>query len=231
MKRNFISIALLVTLLVTLPGVTMLAVSAGNAKTDARREVESVVEAYLVQYAEYMYIGIEKDISSDTLMKELENPSAALINSIAALDAFRKDAAWDTPEGFNVMGAGAEAFQKNLKLQEDRLAYARYMNEAYGIAYESFTPTYTFHHTVVSGDLAMTDVWEKLYYQYAGVDFTSAEGRNYRVSLIKINGIWKIAEIISDDEFFQAHRDGDFDLESTIRDHEAVFEQQSEIAA
>lgn len=129
----------------------------------------------------------------------------------------------------NVKETGTKALLNNLELQEDRITYFGHLHETQNITYSYFNTDYQFHKTVVEGDYAVTDVSEYLDYQYSFCDESTFEIYDYNISLIKVEGVWKIAEVTTNDPFFLSYYNEGFDLQEEIQGYDSALARNSSI--
>jgi hypothetical protein len=78
---------------------------------------------------------------------------------------------------------------------------------------------------LVNKDTAIVHIYESLDYQYSDCEETTFELYRYDVGLIKANGTWYIAEVSSDDMFFQEFAGGGFDVVAELTNYDNIREE------
>lgn len=212
--KKFLSLILALALCLGL-SVPATAVEEENEEMEAdRAEIETVVETYLRECSEAIFLAKDHDFSRNTIYNQLNDKNAVSLQQ--TLEARERNHLKLMIE-IDPEPTKLEDFTDNLRFQNVRIEYLRRIHELYNITYTQFNSSYTFEQVVVDGDYAFVSVCENLDYQYSGFDVQSSEQNMYNVSLIKKNGKWSILEVLSNDMFFLTHYKSSLVLEKEIR--------------
>lgn len=234
MKKRIISLLLVLVLAI---GICPAAFAAEVGTETA--EVEAVVENYLRDSVHNMFFWkeAEKDIAQNTTLATQEKDSGLALklgqSSIPA-EVWAETATpaqkFHTELKEALSGTSRKVMEpaSTLELQEQRIQYYRHLKETQNITYSSFKADYTFLDTVVSGSHALVNVYEALNYQYSDCEEPSYEGQDYSVTLVKVDGKWVVAEVLSDDMFFSDYYGTDFDLTAVLQDYDAAWNAREE---
>lgn len=234
MKKKMISLMLVLALVV---GVCPVAFAA-EAGTETA-EVEAVVENYLRDSVHNMFFWkeAEKDIAQNTTLATQEKDSGLALKLEQFSISTEVWAGVATPaQNFHtelkeaLVGTSRKAMAPSatLELQEQRVQYYRHLKETQNITYSSFKADYNFLDTVVNGSHALVKVYEALDYQYSDCEEPSYEGQDYSITLVKADGKWVVAEVLSDDIFFSDYYGTDFDLVAVLQDYDAAWNDREE---
>lgn len=179
-------------------------------------EVTKVTEAYLKECAFSQYFYEQRPIEQYTIKAVAEDQKDALSQIAAKYRSFR-DMQKDVPYAETSLNTGdLSVLEANLTLQNERISYYGHLNELEGITYSYFTPSYDVVECNVDDDLATVNVYESLDFQYSNCDEPSFVLTHYYISLFKVNDVWLIAAVESDDLFYQEYHESGFDLKKEI---------------
>ncbi len=154
----------------------------------------------------------------DSASEEVPQEEPAL--TMAKLDsmvAFAERNAMPVAELVERDGASVDAMIGDLQRMEDMTTYYAHIYEDQNVSFSNFDASYFFGDVVVDGDLAMVEVFEELNYQYSDCDEPSYELGEFSVMLVKLDGEWVVADIISDDSAFLSNCTSRYDADSEIR--------------
>lgn len=209
--KKFVSLLLVVCLLFSSSG-TIFAVSCENDK----EEVIKVTENHLKECAFALYFNESRLVEKYTIEAVKENQKTVLLQLVEEYPNFRKTQQ-DVPYEDTCLNTGdISILEENLTLQNEKISYYGHLHELEKITYSYFIPSYDVVNCTVNGDFATVNVYESLDFQYSDCDEPSFVLTHYYISLFKVNGIWLIAAVESDDVFYQAYYESGFDLEKEI---------------
>lgn len=180
-------------------------------------EIKTVVEGYLKECAETIFLAEKHDYARNTLTDAImkkSNRATALPQQIA--DS-RERNCLELMRAIDFEPVKTEDFLDNLHLQNTRIKYLRGLHELYNITYKQFSANYTFEKVVVDEDYAVVSVCESLDYQYSDSNNQSGEQTMFNISLVKQDGKWIILEVICDDMLFLTNYKDSSDLEEEAR--------------
>lgn len=227
MRHFKVLMALCMAIALTCP--TVFAAEAELTELNDRTEIEAVTESYLNSCTEGIYFHSGEMDSSQTLTAVMmdtltaEETSMEESISVAALDDFVEESSPTLLESMDRSSIFMKDMVMDLSTMENRTAYFGHVYEEQDITYSYFNADYVFNAVKVEGDYALAEVNEILDYQYSFCDEPTYEMIQYNVLLMKLNGEWVIADVISDDQFFQANYDNaDYDLETAIDGYDEV---------
>lgn len=209
--KKFVSLLLVVCLLFSSSG-TIFAVSCENDK----EEVIKVTENHLEECAFALYFNESRLVEKYTIEAVKEDQKTVLLQLVEEYPNFRKTQQ-DVPYEDTCLNTGdISILEENLTLQNEKISYYGHLHELEKITYSYFIPSYDVVNCTVNGDFATVNVYESLDFQYSDCDEPSFVLTHYYISLFKVNGIWLIAAVESDDVFYQAYYESGFDLEKEI---------------
>lgn len=190
------------------------------------KEIATIVETYLNECAQSIYLSKDFDFERNTLIGiSASLDSRKAVNSLIAEQeffSFRKLYSPELEKTICYSPTSPDTLMDNLILQSDRTKYFRHLQESRGFSYNYFNTNYVFDEIIVDKNYAIATVIEKLDYQYCGCDFSSYEQYTYNISLAKVDGQWVIVDVVSDDPFFLEYHTGGFDLDAAIEDINAA---------
>lgn len=202
---------------------TVFAAEAELTDMNDRAEIETVTESYLKSCMEGIYFHSGEMDASQTLVAMVTEPLAAgessMVESInvASLDNFVENTSSTLLDSIDRNNLSLNDMMMDLSTMENRTAYFGHVYEDQNITYSYFNADYVFNTIKVDGDYALAEVSEVLDYQYSFCDDPTYECIQYNVLLVKLDGEWVIADVVSDDQFFQVNYDNsDYDLEDAI---------------
>ena len=149
-----------------------------------------------------------------------ETPLAEPALTMAKLDSmvtFAERNAMPVAELVERNGVSVDAMLGDLRCMEDMTAYYAHIYEDQHVSFSNFDASYFFGDVVVDGDLAMVEVFEELNYQYSDCDEPSYELGEFNVMLVKLDGEWVVADVVSDDSAFLSSCTTSYDADSEIR--------------
>ena len=230
--KKVLSLALSVVIFFSLLSISVPATEVKANEQSEQQQIEATVEAYLKKCVESIYSYKKQDVSKDTIRNVLiaarsESPTK-LEQDISSFAQFQKKSGFELMNALDIKESGVKAVLNNLDLQEDRVAYFGHLHETQKITYSYFNTDYRFHATVVEGNYAVADVSEYLDYQYSFCGEPTFEITNYNISLIRVNDTWMIAEVVSDDSYFQSYYNEGFDLQTELRGYDEAFSRMEE---
>ena len=114
-------------------------------------------------------------------------------------------------------GVSVDAMLGDLRCMEDMTTYYAHIYEDQNVSFSDFDANYFFDDVVVDGDFAMVEVFEELNYQYSDCDEPSYELGEFNVMLVKLDGEWVVADVVSDDSAFLSSCTTSYDADSEIR--------------
>ena len=223
-KKRVIGLTLVVCLLFS---TTAFASSTSVSRTspDMNAAIE-VATSYLEEAAYAQYFYETRDLAEHTIEVLPENEKAVLSQSLAEYPSFRSAQAIVPYKDTSINTGTLQAFEKNLELHRDSVAYYGHLNEIERITYKYFTPSYDVVDSNIDGDFATVNVYETIDFQYSNCDEPSMMVTHYYISLVKYDGEWLVVSVESDDLFYQTYRDSDFELQEAIEGIDAAFEQK-----
>ncbi len=230
--KKVLSLALSVGMIFSLLSTSVLATEVKANEQSEQQQIEATVESYLKKCVESIYSYKKQDVSKDTMKNVLiaarSESSTKLEQDISSFAQFQKKSGFGLMNALDIKESGVKAVLDNLDLQEDRVVYFGHLHETQKITYSHFNTDYRFHETSIEGNYAVADVSEYLDYQYSFCREPTFEITNYNISLIRVNDSWMIAEVVSDDSFFQSHYNEGFDLQTELRGYDEAFSRVEE---
>lgn len=228
MKKRVIGLTLVVCLLFSTTAFAS-STSISQMSPDMNAAIE-VATSYLEDAAYSQYFYDAQDLVAHTIEVIPENEKAVLSQSIAEYPSFRSAQAVVPYEDTSINTGTLQAFEENLELHRDSVAYYGHLNELENTTYKYFTPSYDVVDGNIDGDFATVNVYETIDFQYSDCDEPSMMVTHYYISLVKYDGEWLVMSVESDDLFYQTYRDSDFKLSEAIEGIDAAFEENEQLA-
>lgn len=217
------------------------AVAAASELEEAN--VKTAAEEYLSSQMRKIYLYEDSGLSSEpqTLLEVAQAPHLAAANgqisedaavlSVASQQALASFAEDNEPELMASMErqeVSLNDMMRDLQCMEDMTAYKSHVYETQGFAYSYFDAQYHFGDVVIDGDYATAVVYEELNYQYDDCDEPSFELGEYNLVLVKLDGDWVVADVVSDDVAFMGYYQTGYNLSAEIAAYDrAMSEAQS----
>lgn len=222
MKKT-IHIILSLILAVSLMATTAL----GANEEDFEQQVKDATEAYLRSCMEGIYFHEDTMPAELTIIDSaapVSRESMTTASMFATLSQVEAEAELPLFESVSRESSGLQAMTEALALQEAKVSFYGHLYETQDISYQSFDAEYLFHEVSVDGNCAVVDVSEVLNYQYSDCADPTYELIKYNIALIRVDGEWLIADVVSDDPFFQQNYNNDsFNLESAIQGYDIAL--------
>ena len=228
MKKRVIGLTLVVCLLFSTTAFAS-STSISQMSPDMNAAIE-VATSYLEDAAYSQYFYDAQDLVAHTIEVIPENEKAVLSQSIAEYPSFRSAQAVVPYEDTSINTGTLQAFEENLELHRDSVAYYGHLNELENTTYKYFTPSYDVVDGNIDGDFATVNVYETIDFQYSDCDEPSMMVTHYYISLVKYDGEWLVMSVESDDLFYQTYRDSAFKLSEAIEGIDAAFEENEQLA-
>lgn len=200
--------------------------------------IMETAENYLSERMETIYLRTGAQVSAATARTLLDiagepavmaeeaaaDSEAALLGNV--VDSVAAFAADNAPVLMSEMdrAISVDTMLGDLQCMEDMVAYKSYIFEDQNITFSDFDAQYHFGDIVIDGDYAVAEVYEELNYQYVDCDEPSYELGEFNVALVRIDGEWIIADVISDDMAFLAYCNTGYDLEAEITAYDEAME-------
>lgn len=206
------------------------------------RDVMETAESYLSERMEAVYLrsGAQTNtISTKTLLDigsifttvadeaDLSSSASPMALSESAKTFLENESA-EIMESLGRSSMTTELMVEDLQAMENYVAYRSHIFEDMDIEFASFDARYYFDDVVIYDDYAVVKVYESLNYQYIDSPDDSSELNHYYLALKKIDGLWYIADVVSDDAPYLAFLDDGLTADEAIAGYESAIEIESE---
>lgn len=200
-------------------------------------EIMETAESYLSERMEAIYLrtGVRTSAAAKTLLDITNEPEVMTGEATADSEAVLLESAMDSrllslktnaPGLMSEMdrAISVDTMLGDLQCMEDMVIYKSHIFEDQNITFSDFDAQYHFGDIVIDGNYAVVEVYEELNYQYSDCDEPSYELGEFNVALVKIDGEWIIADVISDDMAFLAYCNTGYNLEEEISAYDEAME-------
>jgi len=202
-------------------------IAAQNEPDEGHRErIKTIVEDFLRDCAFSIYYHEPRDIQANTI-KQLSKRELMAIPADEYFTQTRASMESNLLDMPTTSKQDIDTLTRNIKLQENRIAYFAHLYQTQNISFTYFSPSYSVAEIIVNNNTAIVQVFESLDYQYSNYDSPSFELVEYNIGLILFEGKWLIAEICSDDIFYQIFHETGFNLEKEIQYYDTKMERAS----
>ena len=227
MRKRLTAAALSFLMIISLASTSAIAYTQTN-ETDA---VKEVTEEYLrTQMNRVYHWDTSNDMEPQTILTA-EQARVDTRSSFASPTYLSDDArAFIESESAEVMESlgrssiTAEAMAEDLQTMENYVLYRAHIFEDMDIAFTSFDANYIFDDIAINGDFAIAKVYESLEYQYTDSPIDSFELNYYYLALKENDGIWYVADVVSDDIPYLAFLNDGLTADEAIAGYESAVE-------
>lgn len=203
-------------------------------------DVKTAAEEYLSSRMRKIYLYEDTSLSNEpqTLLEVAQAPHLAAVDgqisgdtavlsvsSQQALASFVEDNEPELMASMERQEVSLNDMMRDLQCMEDMTAYKSHVYETQGFAYSYFDAQYHFDDVVVGGNYATAVVYEELNYQYDDCDEPSFELGEYNLVLVKLDGDWVVADVVSDDVAFMGYYQTGYDLPSEIAAYDRAMRE------
>ena len=186
MKKGYKLIALFLAAIFCTMMISQASATATNGPLAADElQIEQTVASYLDAYLKKAYLYEDANFAAYSVSTQLMSSGNALL----------------TVNGKSITVREAE---KNMVYRENKAEYFRVARQAQGIYRSDFNVKYFFNSTEVSSNHAAVNVSAIISFKYHDHDDISILEELFNVALVKINGIWLIADVVEPRDWFDA---------------------------
>lgn len=171
-----------------------------NALISAR--LEAMAEEYVTKYIHTAYLYEDEDFVTGTLLELSEETLAE--TGVTTLNIDGTDTA-------------VEDLTANLSHFEDVAEYYCYTNSVKGYVRENLKITVSDIKTEISEDAAKVELYTLVSFKYSDFNDPTYRGCSYRVYFVKLDSGWYIADIWSEELYYDAMTRDVFDCEEAIQ--------------